>query len=202
MVKQVLKTLQLTAAALILCAAPASAADSSVTVPFSATVQSVLELGVEIREYKDGVVTNWGASEMNFGTLKSDVSNGPMRGEKYFDVYLHPNSSGRRYRITQSASALTNGSKTLPAGSCIITPWPVDKNGQAYPAGAQVGTRGSFIGNNRIIYQSDAAGSYVPVAFTFAISNSPLGGATEFVPADQSAGTYTSQITFQLELAS
>ncbi len=197
--KQTLKTLQLFAASLFL-AASAHAAGGSVTVPLSATVQSVLELGVEIRQYKDGVVTNWGASAMNFGTLKADAGQGPMRGENYFDVYLHPNSSGRPFRLTQSATALSNGTKTLPAGSCIVTPWPVNKDGQAYPAGASIGTRGSFIANNKIIYQSEPAGSYTPVAFTYAITNDPNAGATEFVPFDQAGGTYSSTITFQIEL--
>lgn len=196
--KKVIITLQLLTAPLFL-AASAHAADS-VTVPFAASVQSVLELGVEIREFRDGLVTNYGASSMNFGTLKSDVTQGPMRGDKYFDIYLHPNSSGRPYRLTQSAAALTNGTTTLPAGACVMTPWPVNKDGQPYPAGAITGTRGSFIGTNKIIYQSDPAGSYTPVAFTYAISNDPNAGATALVPADQAGGTYSSSITFQIEL--
>ncbi|MBP9733332.1 MAG: hypothetical protein KBD07_03030 [Candidatus Omnitrophica bacterium] len=187
------------AAALILLAVSAHAA-GSVTVPFTATVQSVLELGVEIREFKDGVVTNWGATSMNFGTLKSDSANGPMRGEFYFDVYLHPNSSSRPYRLTQSANILTNGNQTIPAGACMVTPWPTDKNGAAYPAGATIGTAGSFIGTNKIIYQSEPAGSYVPVAFTYAITNDAATGATGFVPFDQSGGSYSSSITFQIVL--
>jgi hypothetical protein len=197
--KKALLSLQIAIAALLVAAS--AQAGSSVTVPFSASVQSVLELGVEIREYKDGVVTNWGASAMNFGTLKSDAANGPMRGEYYFDVYLHPNSSSRPFRLTQSATALTNGVKTIPAGACIVTPWPTDKNGQAYPAGSSIGSQGSFIANNKIIYQSGPSGAYVPVAFTYAITNAAGGGATAFVPFDQAGGSYSSQITFQIELA-
>lgn len=196
--KKILLTLQLLALPLF-WAGSAHAADS-VTVPFSASVQSVLELGVEIREYKDGLVTNYGASSMNFGTLKSDTMQGPMRGDKYFDIYLHPNSSGRPYRLTQSAVALSNGTTTLPAGACVMTPWPVNKDGQPYPAGAVLGTRGSFIATDKVIYQSDPAGSYTPVAFTYAISNDPNAGATALVPASQAGGTYSSSITFQIEL--
>lgn len=196
--KKVIISLQV-AAALMITAVSAQAADS-VTLPFSASVQSVLELGVEIREFKDGSVTNWGASAMHFGHLKSDAVNGPMRGEYYFDVYLHPNSSSRPFRLTQSANALSNGTSTIPAGACVVTPWPVDKNGQSYPAGATLGTRGSFIGTNKIIYQSEPAGSYVPVAFTYAITNDPTAGAAAFVPFDQAGGDYSSTITFQIEL--
>lgn len=198
MVKKVLATLQLLAASILMSAS--AHAGSSVTVPLSATVQSVLELGVEIRQYKDGVVTNYGATSMNFGTLKSDAAQGPMRGDNYFDVYLHPNSSGRPFRLTQTATALTNGAKTLPAGACIVAPWPVNKDGQAYPAGASIGTRGTFVTTNKIIYTSDPAGTYTPVAFTYAITNSPDGGAYEYVPADQMGGNYSSSITFQIEL--
>lgn len=196
--KKLITTLQIAIASMFM--AVSAQADSSVTVPFSASVQSVLELGVEIREFKDGSVTNWGASAMNFGTLKSDIAGGPMRGEYYFDVYLHPNSSSRPYRLTQTATALTNGVTTIPAGACIVTPWPVNKNGQAYPAGATVGTRGSFIANNKVIYQSEPAGSYTPVAFTYAITNSADAGAMAFVPFDQAGGNYSSSVTFQIEL--
>lgn len=198
--KKALAALQ-TFAAVLMLAASAQAA-GTVTVPMSATVQSVLELGVEIRQYKDGAVTNWGASSMNFGTLTSDTAQGPMRGENYFDVYLHPNASGRPFRLTQSATALTNGVRTIPAGACIVTPWPTNKDGQSYPAGASIGTRGSFIATNKIIYTSDPAGSYTPVAFTYAITNDANAGATAFVPFDQAGGSYTSQVTFQIELIS
>lgn len=197
--KKALLALQLFAASMLM-AVSAHAAGDSVVVPLSASVQSVLELGVEIRQFKDGVVTNWGASAMNFGTLKADAAQGPMRGDNYFDVYLHPNSSGRPFRLTQSATALSNGTRTIPAGACIVTPWPTNKDGQAYPAGASIGTRGSFIANNKVIYQSEPAGSYTPVAFTYAITNDPNAGATELVPFDQAGGNYSSTITFQIEL--
>lgn len=196
--KKVLVALQLLMGSLFLTV-PAQAADS-VTVPLSASVEAVLELGLEVREYLDGVVTNYGATAMNFGILEADIAQGPMRGDKYFDVYLHPNSSGRPFRLTQSATAMTNGTKSLPAGACIVTPWPNNKDGQPYPAGATPGTRGSFIATNKVIYQSEPAGTYTPVAFTYAIANSASFGAYEFVPFDQAGGNYMTTITFQIEL--
>ena len=199
---KILATLQILAALTAPALAGAAWAGDSVTVPFSASVQSVLELGVEIREFKDGAVTNWGASSMSFGSLRSDAAQGPMRGEFYFDVYLHPNSSGRPYKLTQTASALTNGTRTIPAGACVVTPWPVDKNGQSYPSGAVIGTQGSFIASSKILYQSDPSGAYAPVAFTYAIANSSANGATELVPFDQMGGSYTSSVTFQVILTS
>ena len=120
MIKKALAALPMVATMLLLAASAQAA--SSVTVPLSASVTSVLTLGVEIREFKDGVVTNWGASALNFGTLKSDAAQGPMRGDYYFDVYLHPDSSSRPYKLTQTAAALSNGTATLPAGACVMTP--------------------------------------------------------------------------------
>lgn len=181
----------------------AHAADT-VTVPLSATVDSQLELAIEIRQFKDGSVVNYGATQMGFGTLKPAAAGTgqPLRGEFYFDVYLHPNSSQRPYRLTQTAAAITNGTKTIPAGACIVTPWPVDKNGSAYPAGAAPGVRGSFIGTKKVLYESGPSGLYAPVAMTYAITSDSNLGATEIVPADQAGGDYSSSITFQIELTS
>jgi hypothetical protein len=180
----------------------AQAADQ-VTVPMNATVQSQLELGLEIRQFRnDGFVVNYGASQMAFGTLKGDGSREPLRGEYYFDVYLHPSSSSRPYRLTQAAPALTNGTRTIPAGACVVTPWPTDKNGQAYPAGASVGSRSSFVGPKKVLYESGPSGAYAPVAMTYAITSASNAGATEMVPYDQAGGSYASTITFQIELVS
>ncbi len=168
----------------------------------SASIQSQLELGIEIRQIKDGTVINYGASQIAFGLLKSDVTNGPMRGEYYFDVYLHPNSSQRPYRLTQAAAALSNGTTTIPAGACVVTPWPVDKNGAAYPSGATIGSRGSFVSTRKVLYESGPSGLYAPVAMTYAVTSDSGLGSTQIVPADQAGGNYLSSITFQIELAS
>lgn len=175
---------------------------ADVTVPMSASIQSELELGVEIRQIKDGTVISYGASQIAFGLLKSDTVNGPMRGEYYYDVYLHPNSSQRPYRLTQAGTVLSNGATTLPTGACVVTPWPRDKNGNAYPAGASVGTVGSFVTSRKVLYESGPSGLYAPVAMTYAITSDSRLGSTQIVPADQAGGNYFSSITFQIELAS
>jgi len=177
--------------------APANAA-STLSVGMSAQVQDQLELSMTI--YAGNIVGGTIVGEMNFGRLVSDTPGGPMRGENYFSVVLYPNSSSRKFKLTQTATALSNGSQTLPAGACIVSPWPKDGNGNDYPSGSSVGTTGSFVASQKLLYQSDGAGTYAPVAMTYAIPNTAVNGATEFVPSSQAGGNYSSNVTFQIEL--
>jgi hypothetical protein len=183
------------ALALGLAAAPAFAG-STVTVPMTATVGAKLELSATV--YKNSIAPANVVSTMNFGPLVSDTPNGAMRGTDAFQVLLTANSSSRKYMIKQTAAALTNAAlNTLIAGACIVTPYA---NGTALPTGSVLGTRGSFVATDKPLYTSETAGSLQTIGAAYAIANDPANGATQFIPADQPAGTYNSSVTFTLVL--
>lgn len=183
--------------AVMLLSLPAAAAETR-TVQVSAEIGAVLQLGVSVIKMPEDQIT--GGSSLNFGELSSDVLYGPMRARTYFKVLLYPNASGRPYRITQTATAPSNGNVSLPAGACIVTPWPVDANGQAQPAGSSVSGRQSFVQNDIQIYSSDPNGRSTSVVATYAITNDPAAGAYEYIRYDQEGGAYSSQAVFTIAL--
>jgi len=170
-------------------------AGSSTTIPMQAGVDEQLTLNATVYE---GNVGGAKVMSMNFGSLVADVANGPLRANKFFTVYMTANTSARRYEIKQTASALSNSSgATLVAGACITTP---HSNGITLPTESQLGTQGSFVAIDKLVYRSEPAGSAQSVAAVFAITNDPTFGATQFIPSDQQGGTYASSVTFTLTL--
>lgn len=185
-------------AAALLWASPSAASSKTGTVQVAAAVDAVLQLGVSVVRMPGEQLT--GGSSLNFGELSADAAYGPMRAQVYFKIILYPNSSGRPYRITQSATAPSNGSVSLPPGACIVTPWPVNANGQAQPSGSSVSGRQSFVQNDLQIYSSDPGGAATSVVATYAITNDPNEGAYEYVPYDQAGGAYSSQAVYTIAL--
>ncbi len=176
-----------------LSAVPAFAG-STANVPISASITSQLELAATVYQGNVGgpVVTS-----MDFGALVNDTPNGALRADDFYTVFLTSNSSGRKYTVKETSSAPTNGTNSLEAGACIVTP---HANGATLPTGSTLGTRGSFVATDKVIYTSEDAGSLQSVAAAFAITNDPANGATEFIPADKQGGNYTSNATFTLTL--
>ncbi len=174
-------------------AAPAYAGTTA-TFPMSAAVEPQLELTATVYEGNVGGPTR---TAMDFGTLVSDTLGGALRADKFFTVYLSAVTSSRRYEILQTAAALTNGAVTLANGACITTP---HDNGVTLPTGSVLGSRGSFVATDKLVYRSEAAGSAQSVAAAYAITNDPANGATEFISSDQPGGTYNSSVTFTLVL--
>jgi len=140
---------------------------------------------------------------MDFGTLSQNGESDTLYAAEYFTVVVYPSVNGGQWQLTQSADALTDSStgETLPAGACVVGVWQSDHNGQAFPSGSQAGTRGSFVATDKLLFRSNTNGDYSSVAATYAITDSPSNGATEFIDGNQRAGTYTSQVTIQLTLA-
>jgi hypothetical protein len=185
------------AAAVMLLSAPVHAAETQ-TVQVATSVDAVLQLGVSVIKMPEEQLT--GGSSLNFGELSSDALYGPMRAATYFKIVLYPNASSRPYRVTQSSTAPSNGTVSLPAGACIITPWSINANGQAQPAGSSIAGRQSFVQNNLQLYSSDPQGKSTSIVSTYAITNDPNAGAYEYIPYDQAGGAYSSQAIFSLEL--
>lgn len=200
------QTIKFTLSAFLMLLGPAFAmsawAGTTVQSTVSASVDAALELNF-IMYRSDGTVTQGPfSSAMNFGTLVQDQPGAALRSQYYFHVVLTPNSSSRPFMITQTAAAPSNGTVTVPAGACVVTPWPTDANGRNYPSGSLVGSRGSFVATDKLIYRSGSSGKTCQVAASYAIANTPQAGATEFVTPYQAGGEYTTVLTFQLSLLS
>ena len=137
---------------------------------------------------------DFGTLQGGTGTLRSSTSGSTGTGDVV--VLISGVSSGLPYTITEtSAAPLTSGTNTVPPGACVVTPVYADAdNGGASLVGA-LGTPGSWVGT-RILYTSDAIGSIRTIQAHFAVVDTGTPGATENVPLNQPAGTYTGTVTF------
>jgi hypothetical protein len=169
-------------------------AASTITVPMTANVTSNLERTATI--FDGPVANNVTVTSMNFGTLTQGADTN-LSAPKHFNVLLNASTSGRRYAIRQTASALANGAVTLPVGACIVTP---NNNGVAIPAGASLGSRGSFIATDKVIYTSELAGTSRAIGATYAITSDATQGSTAPILRDQVGGAYSSNVVFTLVL--
>lgn len=142
-------------------------------------------------------------SSMDFGVLE-DIGTHTLRssstgttGTGAVAVFITTNSHGAPYSVTQTGTALSNGAVTLPAGACAVTPVysTFDNGGAALPSGASLGTPGTWVATNKILYQSDSAGALRTFQAYYSITDDPSAGASSFVPMDQAGGTYTGTVT-------
>jgi hypothetical protein len=117
-----------------------------------------------------------------------------------FVVFLTPNTQGDDYFLRQTGTALAlqgNPGITIPAGACRMTPVynNGDNGGQGIPNGGALGNAASWVGNNVLIYQSEATPAQSrTVQAHYSITESQNGT----VPADQQAGNYAGTITFTM----
>ena len=167
----------------------------------SAAVNGGLELTTVLRknDFSGSIVTS-----MDFGNLV-DIGTGTLRssttgstGTGAVDVFISANSHGIPYTITQTGTALSNGSATLPSGACTVVPVyaPADNGGAPLPAGATVGTKGTWVGT-RTLYTSESGVAALRLIQAFySVTDDPAAGATTGVPTNQSGGAYTGTVTF------
>jgi len=177
-------------------------AESSQVVSVNATVPDRLSLDIEIHEGEPD--TGPVVQQMNFGELISSTPGAPLKSETYFTILLSANSSSRRFKMTQSARPLSNGSDILEPGACLMVPWPVDMNGNNLPPGHTVdSTPRPFPSDSgsQEIYLSDPDGTAVMLPVVYVINSEEITAQGQ-IPFDQPAGQYSSQIVFQLELVS
>lgn len=171
-------------------------------VPVSATVGGGLTLTVVMRknDFSGPIVTN-----MDFGRLV-DIGTGTLRssststtGTGAVDVFLSANSQGLPYTITQTGTALSSGSASLPAGACVVVPVyaQADNGGAAQPQGATLGTPGTWVSSGKVLYASESGNAAMrTIQAIYSISDDPAAGATTGVPVDQPGGDYDATITF------
>jgi spore coat protein U-like protein len=199
------QTAKLTAVltALALLISPAVFADviNSPAITVSAQVPSNLSLNVVLHQN-----TSVGAvlPSMDFGTLQPTASNNLVSsaagstGTGSVVALLSANTQGAPYVISQTGTALTRagGAETLPAGALQVTPVyaAADNGGAAMPAGAVLGTQGSWVAAGKTLYDSEngSPAAIRVIQAHYAI----IEGAGGTVPPNQAAGTYNGTVTF------
>ena len=167
---------------------------ASVQGPFtmSASVSQVLELNASI--FEGDVVDNLPATAFNYGTL-IDKGDGTLGASKHFSVLLGANSSSRAYAIRQTAGTLTFGTNTLPTGAQTVIP---NNNGVSLPG--TLGSQGTWVGVNKVLYTSEAAGSSQVIGAVYALGGDVPAAATAIIPTAQTGGNYAGSVTFTLVL--
>ncbi len=139
---------------------------------------------------------------MDFGILQSRgnslvSSEAGSTGTGAIHMFISANSHGVPYTVTQTGTALSNGTTTLPAGACNVVPvYSANVNGGLpMPAGASLGTAGSWIAVNKTLYTSGPTGALRTFEAYYSITDDPAAGATGSVPLFQQAGNYSGTVT-------
>ena len=205
--KKHLQSLIVLAASVFACVPSFAASTSFGPVSVSASVDTSLALSVVMKKNDFNGAT---VSNMDFGKLV-DIGTGTLRssptsttGTGAVDVFLTANAHGTPYTITQTGGALSNGTVNLPSGACTVVPVYAaeDNGGAAKPSGAAIGSPGSWVSNNKVIYASEAGVAAArTVQAIYSITDDPTAGATTGVPLDQPGGNYNTTVTFTLTTA-
>ena len=190
-------------AAFVLSLAPASFAATATSGPLtmSASVSGTLSLSAVI--YKNSTA---GAviPTMDFGQLM-DIGTGTLRssptsttGTGAADVLITANSHGLPYTISQTGTAMSNGTTSLPAGALTVVPVyaAADNGGATLPTGAALGTKGTWVASGKTLYTSETGTAAMrTIQAVYSITDDPTAGATASVPINQAGGTYTGTVT-------
>ncbi len=191
----------------MVCVAPCAEAATDVKGPIvvAATVSSQLSLTVVMKRNNFAGAT---INSMNFGNLIDSGSGitgsnpSSTTGTGAVDVFLSANTQGAPYSIMQTGTPMSNGTTILPDGACIVKPIydAADNGGLAMPAGASLGTGGTFTSASpKLLYQSEGGVAQArTVQALYSITDDPAAGATADIPVNQGAGTYSSTVTYTL----
>lgn len=182
----------------------------------TAVVSSTLTFSVTITELipaaGGGTTIGPVVTAMDFGTLASNGTFDPdgagplpaqprsLNSTRAYQVFFGINAQQRPFSIRQSSSGsgLASGANLIPNGAFIVTPLsgvggdPL----QPLPSGMVVSPNTSAIGSNIELFSRATSGSSNTMAATYGITDDTSLGATQFIPLDQPAGTYTTTITF------
>ena len=183
----------------------AFAANASQSFPINASVDGTLTLSVSLFR---NTATGPGAAitALNFGRLQEFVQpagrtlrssdTGPSALMGAGVALISANSHGLPYVIKQTGTPLASGGNSIPSGACVVVPVysPADNGGAALVG--SLGTRGSWVATDKVLYTSDAAGSIRQIQAIYSITDDPAAGATAAVPTSQAAGSYSATVTF------
>lgn len=177
---------------LCLLAVDVSSADTLTAVPLrvQAQITQSIELSYVIFEGApvDGVLVD----SMNFGILKDrfegdTVSRGALFSDRWYTVMVIVGARGApHYEITQTSSALSNGTAEIPANAYLCTPvyaaedewqWEgaagelVHQAQGPQPPGSVLHPPGSAVDVNKKVYTSEPLGSSRIIQIIYSITN-------------------------------
>ena len=145
-------------------------------------------------------------ASLDFGELVISSKKDRWYSANVFCVMLYANSYGQRYEIKNSCPGLagigTSDTGKLPDASFQFAP-TYDPNDLSQgsrepqgpiPTGAALGNAGAAVGENKLIYGSEAAGTSHVVRVYYAI---PAEGG-EPIPLNQAAGTYKGTVSITI----
>jgi hypothetical protein len=188
---------------------------ASPALPVTATVPQAFEFTASVyKNLPQGFGPDYAnlRTSMQFGALEKmtftapgnlvykEIRSSDATGIAAFAVVLVANTQRVPYTITQTGTALTSGVNTIPNGSSVVTPvYTIQDNaGATLPAGASIGSPGSWVSTNKTLYSSGPSGASRAIQAIYSITGDPTAGATATVPVDQPAGAYASGITFTM----
>ena len=178
-----------------------AATATSGAITTSASVSGTLTLTTVMKKNSStgAIITS-----MDFGQL-ADIGSGTLRSSATgttstgaVDMFITANSHGLPYTITQTGTAMSNGTTTLPAGALTVVPVyaTADNGGAAKPTGATLGTAGTWVATNKALYTSETGTAAMrTIQAVYSVTDDPAAGATSSVPLNQAAGTYTGTVT-------
>lgn len=192
-----------------------------------ATTASVLastpELTVLVKQIDDGDPDNnpWtGSTDVNslaFGPLGRILDNGSDAGvwfaKRFFAAIISTQPFGKPYNINSSSTGVTSGVNTLPAPAFVLAPgyaaldeWSPGNPQGAMPLGASLGTKGSAVAVNKLVYSSETGVATARIIRAFysippknADGTDPYPGWSG-VPLSQEPGSYSGAVTLTITL--
>jgi len=211
------KVILLTALVVVLGITAAQAINITVT----ATVpDDPPTMAVEIKELvgagADPGTSGAPTTVMNFGNLVNVLTGGGSAGawysEKWYAVFMYTTSYGNQYQVTSSCAGLVGRTTglSLPAGSFILKPdynsadewvWSGGSTPQGgQPGGSSLGTEGSAVGSDKLIYQSEAAASNRIIRAYYSLPNPTATPPSGFaaIPLSQAPDTYEGTVTITI----
>ncbi|MFH1782461.1 MAG: hypothetical protein ABH848_02470 [Candidatus Omnitrophota bacterium] len=195
--------------------------DVNVTVPLLPPEMDIiiLELNKETDDPWTDTLNKDGVSKMNFGPLIHKLDDGSGAGvhysKTYFCAFIYATGFSEPYTITSSCSGLTSGGDSLPDASFVCEPYYEPKDEWRWPdnpgtpqngpqSGSALGTVGSAVAQDKLIYRSPAVDSVSAIIQVYyALPTYKKGGVKPYpgwkgIPYDQPSGDYKGQVVLTI----
>jgi len=212
----------LTAVMFVLALMPFCEASTTTTVSATAAVIAELNLTVSIirvnsnntDSYTDDMWDTAPSTSMAFGTLTHLLADGSEAGlffsrPYYYVAFLGGFTSGRKFKIQSTCAGLT-GPTTITKGFGVTYLDGDPKKADGSPVNSDpmegtLGTPGSAVATNKLLYDSGPTGASRVITAYFGIPPYQAGGADPFpgfepIPVDTPGGSYSGNVIFTLTL--
>ncbi len=183
----------------VMVATPVAVGSETSPVIISTSVDGTLTLTVAMRK-NDPSGELIGLMDFGLLTPRGNAlvsSSNSTTGTGVVVALITVNSRGVAYTVSQTGTPMSNGTSAFPDGACVLKPdYKADDNaGQSLPAGASLGSPGSWVTTNKILYISGPSGETRTFQTLYTITDNPAYGATNGVPLYQQSGAYKGTVT-------